>query len=105
MPEMPSDVKALRQEGVLQLTWPNDHVSRYGFVALRGQCQCAGCVDEHTGIRTLDLASIPATITIDDMQLVGNYALRIHWSDGHATGLYPWSRLRKNCPCPQCASG
>jgi DUF971 family protein len=60
-------------------------------------------VDEFTGERTLDVASIADDIRIDDMQLVGNYALRIGWSDGHSTGLYTWSRLRALCPCPRCA--
>jgi DUF971 family protein len=60
-------------------------------------------VDEFTGERTLDVASIADDIRIDDMQLVGNYALRIGWSDGHSTGLYTWTRLRALCPCPRCA--
>jgi len=25
---------------------------------------------------------------------VGNYAIQIEWSDGHATGLYTWETLR-----------
>ena len=99
---VPLDLKALRGEGVLEITWGPAHVGRYGFVDLRGECGCAGCVDEHTGIRTLDLATIPRDITITDMQLVGNYAARIHWSDGHSTGLYTWQRLRELCPCVQC---
>jgi DUF971 family protein len=36
------------------------------------------------------------------MQLVGNYAVRIHWSDGHSTGLYTWDHLLGLCPCPRC---
>ena len=26
---------------------------------------------------------------------VGNYALRLHFSDGHTTGIYSWEYLRK----------
>jgi DUF971 family protein len=26
---------------------------------------------------------------------VGNYAIRIHWSDGHSTGIYTWEYLRR----------
>lgn len=99
---MPVDLKALRGEGVLEVTWGPLHIGRYGFVFLRGECGCAGCVDEHTGIRTLDLTTISPDITITDMQLVGNYAARIHWSDGHATGLYTWQRLYELCPCERC---
>ena len=68
-----------------------------------GECRCAACVDELTGVRTLDISSIADDIIIDDMQLVGNYALRIDWSDGHSTGLYSWKLLRALCPCERCA--
>ena len=30
----------------------------------------------------------------EDMELVGSYAVRIRFSDGHNTGLYTWSYLR-----------
>ena len=26
---------------------------------------------------------------------VGNYAVQIHWSDGHSTGIYSWETLRR----------
>ena len=32
-------------------------------------------------------------ITIDDIKLVGNYAVRIVFSDGHKSGLYTWGKL------------
>ncbi len=33
-------------------------------------------------------------------ELVGNYAIRIEFSDGHRTGLYSWSYLREIDPGP-----
>jgi DUF971 family protein len=92
---MPRDIKALKSEGVLQITWSDGVIQRYGFVFLRGECVCARCVDEITGERILDRATILADLTLEDMQLVGNYALRIYWSDGHNTGLFTWPLLRK----------
>jgi DUF971 family protein len=29
------------------------------------------------------------------MELSGNYALKIVWSDGHYTGLYSWDNLQR----------
>lgn len=34
-------------------------------------------------------------ITIAGMSLVGNYAIKIDWSDGHDTGIYTWKKLRE----------
>ena len=33
---------------------------------------------------------------------VGNYAIRINWSDGHNSGIYSWEHLRRICQCEQC---
>ncbi|MEE9472964.1 MAG: gamma-butyrobetaine hydroxylase-like domain-containing protein, partial [Acidimicrobiia bacterium] len=30
------------------------------------------------------------------------YAVSIHWSDGHASGIYRFEFLRQICPCEQC---
>jgi DUF971 family protein len=104
MPALPQDLKALRQEQILRITWNPEHVGDYAFYDLRASCNCASCVDENTGVRILDPRTIPADIAITDMQLVGNYAVRIHWSDGHSTGLYTWDHLLSLCPCPRCRS-
>jgi len=34
-------------------------------------------------------------VTIEAVEPVGNYAVRIRFSDGHDTGLYPWRTLHK----------
>ena len=34
---------------------------------------------------------------------VGNYAIQISFSDGHATGIYSYDYLRTQCPCTECA--
>ena len=36
---------------------------------------------------------MPEDISIEDMSLVGNYALQFRWSDGHDTGIYSWETL------------
>jgi DUF971 family protein len=37
-------------------------------------------------------------------ELVGRYAVQIHWNDGHSTGIYSFDYLRQICPCPECAA-
>ena len=93
MVRSPKDIRAVTEQRYLEIIWEEGHIGRYPYRNLRGECRCAACVDELTGDRTLDIASIADDIIIDDMQLVGNYALRIDWSDGHSTGLYTWKLL------------
>lgn len=60
---------------------------------LRLACPCAQCVEEMTGRPLLDPATIPSSVRPDAVALVGTYAIRVHWSDGHATGLYTFDWL------------
>ena len=36
---------------------------------------------------------------ITAIEPIGNYAIRIQWSDGHGSGIYSFEHLRKICPC------
>ena len=93
----PSAIRRLPDEQVLLVEWPDGLARKLGLVALRAQCMCARCVDEITGERIVSIDGIDPAIQIDQLQLVGNYALRIHWSDGHHQGLYTWEHLRRLC--------
>ena len=33
---------------------------------------------------------------------VGNYAIRINWSDGHSSGIYSYEHFREICQCREC---
>jgi DUF971 family protein len=90
----PRDLQAVRSEGLLRVVW-HDRTDALNFRYLRGECGCAQCVNEWTGERMLDPETIPPDISIERMELVGNYAMRIYWSDKHYTGLYTWERLRE----------
>lgn len=94
MPEQPSDIKLIRAENVLELHFAGGEVVRHAVRDLRVGCRCALCVDERTGERILDPASVPADVSVADIKLVGNYALQITFSDGHDTGLFTYGRLR-----------
>jgi DUF971 family protein len=79
----------------LTIEWKDGTVSHFPFFALRDACPCAGCVDEMTGKKVLDPKRIAPDIHIRSCEYVGNYALRIVWSDGHDTGLYAFGFLRE----------
>ena len=94
MAAVPTDIRALSDERVLSVAW-GERKAEFPFVFLRGQCACAQCVNEWTGEQILDPATIRADILIESMELVGSYAVRIRWSDGHNSGLFTWERLRE----------
>lgn len=88
--------QAVRQKGPreLAITWLDGHESIYQVRALRLSCGCAACVDEWTGEGRLDPASVPEDVHPLRIEAVGRYAIQIHWSDGHDTGIYSFERLR-----------
>jgi DUF971 family protein len=52
------------------------------------------CIEEMTGRPLLEPGSVPDSVTPTAIALVGAYGLRVTWSDGHSTGIFPWDRLR-----------
>lgn len=93
----PRLIERVPTEKALLLAWHDGLERQVAYLRLRGECMCARCVDEITGQRILDVEGIDPEIAIVGMELVGNYALKIRWSDGHDTGLYTWEHLRRLC--------
>jgi DUF971 family protein len=91
----PLRIERLPDDQALLVAWPDGRKARLPLVELRAQCMCARCVDEITGERIVETEGIDPDIAIREMKLVGNYALKISWSDGHDTGLYTWPHLRQ----------
>jgi DUF971 family protein len=83
---------------VLVITWNDGAVSEFHSRFLRSSCPCAACVNEWTGEKMLDEARIPKDILPVRLISVGRYAMSIHWSDGHKTGIYAYDYLRKLNP-------
>lgn len=78
----------------LDITWADGVAHHFRAPVLRRECPCARCVNEWTGERTIDPASIGEDLTINNVSLVGRYALCFQWSDRHDTGLYSFQYLR-----------
>jgi ATP-binding protein involved in chromosome partitioning len=87
--------KEIRQAGprTLAIVWSDGRESRYEVRELRLLCPCASCRDEVTGERLLDPARVPQDVHPIRLESVGNYALKVRWSDGHDTGIYTYRRL------------
>ena len=109
----PSSVKVHVTSGAgVDIVWSDGHVSHYDFPYLRDECPCATCNDERirksAGSGTAPVAS-PALPMFKPKPraraatTVGNYAIQITFSDGHATGIFSYDHLRSICPCAACA--
>lgn len=100
-PTKPVELKKQGQDQ-FKIRWQDEHISIYTFRYLRQNCGCAGCKNEITGERILDQQGVPDDLKGLKVDLVGNYALHFDFSDGHSTGIYPFTVLRGLCPCEEC---
>lgn len=91
----PAVIERLPAERALQIVWQDGLQTQLAWRPLRATCMCAGCVDEHTGQRLIEIGDIDPQIGIERLELVGNYALKIRWTDGHDAGLFTWGYLRQ----------
>ena len=104
MPELPVPLAIHRGDREIEITWGSDHRAAYPARYLRLGCRCAQCQEEMTGQPILDPASVPDDVRPTGIALVGTYAIRIDWSDGHSTGIYTYEYLLGICPCEKCGS-
>ena len=91
---IPRDIRQ-HGPGELAIDWNDGLQSIYAVRDLRLACPCASCVDEWTGEARLDPVSVPEDVRPVRLRPVGRYAIQIEWSDGHATGIYTFERLRE----------
>ena len=91
----------LKKDEKLTIAWQDGKVSTYTISALRSGCPCAQCkvVREGEAKRKSALAILPGNysgaISVMNAELVGNYALKLTFSDGHDTGIYSFEYLRE----------
>ena len=79
----------------IKICWNNGTQSVCMARRVRLACPCARCVDEMTGAKRFDPASVPEDVRPLGIELVGRYAIQVRWSDGHSTGLYSFDLLRR----------
>lgn len=90
----PREIRKKTGGAGMKLTWPDGKVGDFSAAYLRRNCRCAACQHELTGERLLDPTSVPETLSVQQAQIMGNYALAFVFSDGHSTGIYSFEWLR-----------
>lgn len=86
----PAEIRLNRERTQLSVTWENGETSYYPAARLREQARDARSVR-----RSLDglAPAASAGLTITGLEPIGNYALRLAFSDGHDRGIFPWAYL------------
>lgn len=93
----------LKRDEKLVVEWQDGRVCTYPLSLLRTMCPCAKCKETRQERKPKSrLTILPGNFTgplsVVSAELVGNYALRIEWSDKHDTGIYSFQYLREICP-------
>ena len=106
----PKDIAIERSTGHMHVVWQDGHTSQFELIWLRAHCPCATCREERRErASTRDplrlVATPPPSAEIVAAELVGHYAIRFTWQDGHTAGIFPFEALRSSCPCQQCNPG
>jgi DUF971 family protein len=103
----PEHIAISKSKGI-QIDWKDGHHSAYGLAYLRDKCPCASCTNAPgapPGAQDAPGNPFPMykpVLKMLGVEPVGNYAIRINWSDGHNTGIYSYEHFRRICPCGEC---
>ena len=111
----------LKKDQRLEVDWADGQKCVYTISYLRSMCPCAQCRTVREAAPASGAGATPAappgaparpkktSLTILpgnyakplqalSAELVGNYAIRIDWSDAHGSGIYSFQYLREICP-------
>jgi DUF971 family protein len=86
----PTEIRLDRSRTRLSVIWETGATSTYAASLLREKARDAGSV------RTaLNEWAVPAAtdLQITGIEPIGNYAVRLAFSDGHDRGIFPWPYL------------
>ncbi len=101
----------LQRDKALTIDWADGTQSVYPIGYLRKMSPSAEMRELRKEMDTNPLTILPQgmgasdTVTATDAEMVGNYAIKIVFSDGHNTGLYTWDYLREIDPANQEGDG
>jgi len=83
----------------LALKWEDGSEQFIQLEALRRACPCASCAGEVDVMGKLhkgpDQSLNPKSFQVQQIRIVGGYALQVFWADSHNTGLYSYDLLRE----------
>lgn len=99
---------AIAKSSGITIDWKDGHRSEYSLKYLRDHCPCATCAETHGPSPAAPAQDNPLQLykpklKMEKVEPVGQYAIRMHWNDGHNAGIYSYDYFREICPCVECA--
>ena len=97
----------LKKDRGLTIEWQDGSASYYSIAYLRKMSPSADMRQLRDEMAKNPLTVLPGApagggaVVATGAELVGNYAIRIRFSDGHSTGIYSWAYLREIDPAGQ----
>ncbi len=91
----PSTIRVTAKKD-LEILWSDKTETIISLMDLRKLCPCAGCVieRENQSSKFIPLFS-SSQVQAAQFKQIGTYAISIEWKDGHSTGIYEYSYLKK----------
>ncbi|WP_111498228.1 gamma-butyrobetaine hydroxylase-like domain-containing protein [Marinobacter bohaiensis] len=89
----PTDIRIRRQSRILQLSYANGDVHELPFELLRVYSPSAEVRGHGAGPGTLQTGK--RNVLVTGAEMVGNYALKLSFDDGHDSGLFSWAYLEE----------
>lgn len=92
----PVEVRAPEGARLMEIDWSDGATSLLPHRVLRAFCPCAVCQGHAGPVRWVEGTDAlpPEAFELKELGLSGQYALRMGWGDGHATGIYRFAYLR-----------
>lgn len=91
----PTDIRLHRKSAILELAWPDGGIYSLPAEFLRVWSPSAEVRGHGQGQEVLQTGK--KNVRIDNLEAVGNYAIRLYFDDDHDTGIYSWEYLRELC--------
>jgi len=92
----PTNIQQIGDE--LAIAWNDGTESFFKLEMLRRACPCAACGGEPDVLGNVSRPDVTCTdksFQLLGFDLVGGYALQPRWEDGHSSGIYSFTYLRR----------
>ncbi len=91
--QAPSGITVKKKARVVEVSWQDGTQYALPFEYLRVYSPSAEVRGHGGGEGKLELAK--ESVMVTQVEQIGVYAVRLHFDDGHNTGLYSWNYLRE----------